>query len=50
MNWLSIINLVLIYYSWKWATEAFNRGHNAAGWLNIVASALNAAAFASVIF
>jgi hypothetical protein len=50
MNWLAIINLVFVYLSWKWASEAFDNGNNVFGWFQIFASALNAAALASVIF
>lgn len=49
MNWFAVINLVLAIYSWKWSTRSFNEGNNTAGWVNLFASALNAAAFASVI-
>lgn len=50
MNWLILINLVVAYLSWKWAMESFDNGHTAAGWLNIFASALNAALFANFVF
>ena len=46
---LAIINLVCAFLSWKWATESFSHGHNLAGWLNVVASAVNAACFANIV-
>jgi hypothetical protein len=49
MIWLSLVNLLLAVLSWKWANEAFQNGNTGAGWFNVFASALNAAAFASVI-
>lgn len=47
---LYVINLALAIFSWRWATRAFENGANAAGWLNIFASALNAAVFADHFF
>jgi hypothetical protein len=42
-----LINLVLVFVSWHWATRAFENGANVAGWFNIFASALNAAVIAN---
>lgn len=50
MNWFAVVNFIFVFLSWKWANEAFSRGHNIAGWINIFASALNAAAVASILF
>lgn len=50
MNWFVIFNLFFAVMSWKWANESFSRGDNGLGWFNIFASALNAAAVASIIF
>lgn len=50
MAWVYLINVVFVYLSWKWATEAFEKGNDTAGWLNIFASAINAAAVASHFF
>ena len=47
MEWVYLINMVLVYLSWKWATEAFENGNDTAGWINIFVSAINAAAVAS---
>ena len=49
MGLFALINLMLAVLSWKWATDAFNNGHNGLGWFNIFASALNAAAFANLV-
>lgn len=49
MNWFTLINVFFAIFSWKWATRSFNEGNNTAGWVNLFASALNAAAVASVI-
>lgn len=50
MEWFAIFNLILAILSWKWAVQSFNNGANGAGWFNIFASALNAAAFANIVF
>ena len=50
MSWFALINLALSYLSWKWATEAFNNGNKGLGWFNVFASAVNGAAFASIVF
>ena len=50
MEWFALINLYFVFFSWRWANESFKNGNNGAGWFNIFASALNAAAAASVIF
>ena len=50
MEYFFIVNLVLAAFCWHWATQAFENGANGAGWFNIFASAMNAAAFASHIF
>lgn len=50
MEWFALINLALVFLTWKWSKEAFAIGNNFGGWVNLVASAVNAAAFASVVF
>lgn len=50
MSWLALLNLVLCYLTWKWALLDFENGRNKLGWMNIVFSAWNAAAFASAVF
>ena len=49
-NSVALINLALAIITWKWAKADFENGQNKLGWINIVASAVNAAAFASVVF
>lgn len=50
MNAVALINLALAVITWKWAKVDFGNGENKLGWINIVASAVNAAAFASIVF
>lgn len=50
MNFFLILNIVIMYLSWKWATEAFDNGQNNLGWIQIFISAMNGAAVASAIF
>lgn len=45
----AVINLIFVFLSWKWSKEAFSVGNNFGGWINLVASAVNAAAFANII-
>jgi hypothetical protein len=40
---LYLINLACVFLSWKWATVAFNNDNKWGGYLNLFASALNAA-------
>jgi len=46
MEWLYLINLALVFISFKWAMDSFDKGLEFAGWLNIFASALNGAVIA----
>lgn len=50
MNWIALLNLALAIMSWKWANRDFETGHTKLGWMNIVVSAVNGAAFASAVF
>ncbi len=50
MGAFAVINLVFVFLSWKWSKEAFEAGNNFGGWINLFASALNAAAVASIVF
>lgn len=38
-----LINLACVFFSWKWAMVAFDDGNKLGGYLNLFASALNAA-------
>ena len=49
MEWLSLINLALAVISFKWAIQSFKAGADSVGWMNIFASALNAACFANLV-
>jgi hypothetical protein len=40
---LYLINVLCVFVSWKIATTCFNNGNKFGGWLNVFASALNAA-------
>jgi hypothetical protein len=40
---LYLVNFVFIFVSWKIATVCFTNGNKVGGWLNVFASALNAA-------
>jgi hypothetical protein len=40
---LYIINLCFVWFSWRVAMHCFENDNTKAGWLNIFASALNAA-------
>ena len=44
---LYLINVLCIFVSWKFATTCFNEGNKTGGYLNLFASALNAAIVAS---
>jgi hypothetical protein len=50
MGVFAVINLIFMFLSWKWSMEAFEKGYNFGGWVNLFASALNAAVVASIIF
>ncbi len=50
MDWLVTLNVIFIFLSWKWSKEAFAIGNNFGGWINLVASAINAAVVANIIF
>lgn len=43
MDWFYLINVGCVYISWRWAMECFNDGLKSAGYVNLFASALNAA-------
>lgn len=47
MEWLFLINFLLIFVSCKWAMDAFKQGNKFGGYFNIFASALNAAIVAT---
>ena len=40
---LYLINIILVFVSWKFATIAFDNGNKIGGYANLFASALNAA-------
>lgn len=40
---LYLLNVFCIWYSWRAADECFEYGNTRAGWINVLASALNAA-------
>ena len=42
-DFLYLINVALVYVSWKFATVAFSNGNKIGGYANLFASALNAA-------
>ena len=50
MNILLILNVVFAVLCWKWANENFEKGLNHMGWIYIVASSWNAAAFMATVF
>ena len=50
MDFFLVLNVAFTYLSWKWAMDAFDKGFNTLGWIQIFVSALNGAAFASKIF
>lgn len=47
---LYLINFAFIFVSWHFATVCFNNGNRFGGWLNVFASALNAAIVVSHFF
>lgn len=50
MSLLYLGNLVFVFLSWKWATEAFEIGNKWGGYFNLFASALNAAIIVHYFF
>jgi len=45
-----ILNLVFTVLFWKWATECFeDEDRQLVGWFYLIASAINAASFASAV-
>lgn len=50
MEYLFIVNLVLVFISGWLAFTCYAKGNTVGGWVNLFASAINAAAFASHIF
>lgn len=50
MDFILLINLLCVFVSGYWAIYSFNRGLTSSAWLNLFASALNAAVVASHIF
>ena len=47
---LYLLNIYFIWFSWNLANQCFEDDHTRAGWLNIFASALNAAIVADHFF
>ena len=49
MSFWVVLNIIFARVMLKWAKRDFENGHNGLGWMNIVFSALNAAAAANAL-